>query len=168
MKTIVAVDENWGIGCNGQLLQRLPEDMKFFKEKTLGKVVVMGMETFLSLPKQEPLVDRINIVLSNDDSFTNEKVIICRSLAELFEALKKYPTEDVFIIGGESVYTQMLPYCSEAYITKIMNSYTADKHFPNLDKLDEWELVSTGETKSHDVIQFVFTTYINSAPKAID
>ncbi|MGE5416715.1 MAG: dihydrofolate reductase [Acidobacteriota bacterium] len=161
MKTIVAVDQNWGIGCNGQLLQRLPEDMKFFKEMTLGKVVVMGMETFLSLPKQEPLVDRVNIVLSNEDSFNNEKVIICRSLAELFDVLKDYPTEDVFIIGGESVYTQLLPYCSDAYVTKIMNIYTADKSFPKLDKLDDWELVSTGETKAHQDVEFCFTRYVN-------
>ena len=122
MKAIVAVDLNWGIGYRGNLLQRIPEDMKFFKQMTLGKVVIMGRETFESLPGKEPLKDRINIVLSKDECFTNEKVTICRSLDELFYELKKYNSDDVFVIGGESIYTQLLPYCSEVYVTKIDNT----------------------------------------------
>jgi dihydrofolate reductase len=119
MKAIVAVDLNWGIGYQGKLLQRIPEDMKFFKAATTGKVVIMGRETFESLPGKEPLKDRVNIVLSRNQLFNNENVIICRSLTELFVELKKRLWDDVFVIGGESIYIQLLPYCSEALLTRI-------------------------------------------------
>ncbi|WP_276624297.1 dihydrofolate reductase, partial [Syntrophomonas wolfei] len=147
MKAIVAVDLNWGIGYKGNLLQRIPEDMKFFQQMTLGKVLIMGRETFESLPGKEPLKDRINIVLSKNEEFNNEKVIICRTLTELFMELKKYDLDNVFVIGGESIYTQLLPYCTEAYVTRIENTYEADKYFINFDKIDDWELVSSSDLK---------------------
>lgn len=162
MKAIVAVDLNWGIGFKGNLLQRIPEDMKLFKQMTLGKVVVMGRETFESLPGKEPLKDRINIVLSKDRMFINEKVIICRSIDELSHELKKYNSDDVFVIGGESVYTQLLPYCTEAYVTKIHNSYVADKYFNNLDKEESWKLIVTSDLQAYKDIQFVFSRYMNT------
>jgi len=121
MKAIVAVDSNWGIGFRGNLLQRIPGDMKFFKQMTLNKVVIMGRETFESLPGKEPLKDRVNIVLSKNECFNNEKVTICRTLNELFCELEKYNSDEVFLIGGESIYTQLLPYCKEAYVTSIEN-----------------------------------------------
>lgn len=161
MKAIVAVDSNWGIGCKGKLLQWIPEDMKFFKQTTIGKVVIMGRETFESLPGQEPLKDRINIVLSTNENFQNEKLTICRSLDELFQELKQYHLDDVFVIGGQSVYTQLLPYCSEAYVTKIDREYVADKYLINLDKEEAWELVATGELKSYNNIEYSFLTYVN-------
>ncbi|OPZ91571.1 MAG: Dihydrofolate reductase [Firmicutes bacterium ADurb.Bin419] len=162
MKAIVAVDLNWGIGCKGNLLQRIPEDMKSFKQMTLGKVVVMGRETFESLPGKEPLKDRINIVLSKEKKFTNEMLTICRSLEELAQELKKYNSDDVFVIGGESVYTRLLPYCSEAYVTKINKSYIADKYFCNLDEEQTWETVSTGTLQTYKDIQFKFVKYLNN------
>lgn len=161
MKAIVAVDLNWGIGYKGNLLERIPEDMKLFKEMTLGKVVVMGRETFESFPGKEPLKDRINIVLSRNQHFNNDKVIICRSLDELFHELKKYRTDDIFVIGGEAVYKQLLPYCSEAYVTKIENTYTADRFFVNLDKEDGWKLVSESELKTYKNVNFKFLKYLN-------
>ena len=100
MKAIVAVDLNWGIGCGGKLLQTIPEDMKFFKQKTSGKVVIMGRETFESLPGKSPLKDRINIVLSRSKSFCDDRITVCRSLEELFREIKKYHTDDVYLIGG--------------------------------------------------------------------
>jgi dihydrofolate reductase len=136
--------------------------MKFFKQMTVGKVVVMGEETFKSLPGQEPLKDRINIVLSNNESFKNNKVTICRSLDDLFYELKSYNYDDVFVTGGESVYTQLLPFCSEAYVTRIQNIYEADKYFPDLDKEESWELVSASDPKSYNDIPFVFNKYINN------
>jgi dihydrofolate reductase len=159
MKAIVAVDSNWGIGYKGKLLQRIPEDMKNFKQMTLEKVVIMGRETFESLPGMEPLKDRINIVLSKKASVDSEKVILCRSMEELLEELKKYPDDDIFVIGGESIYRQLLPYCSEAYVTKIDNAYEADKYFVNLDKEQNWELVSEGAGQTHKDIQFKFVKY---------
>lgn len=163
MKAIVAVDQNWGIGYKGQLLARIPADMKFFKEKTLGKVVIMGKETFTSLPGQEPLKDRINIVLCEDKQFCDKKIIVCSSLDELFTELIKYPTDEVFVIGGENVYAQLLPYCTEAYVTRIENTYTADKYFRNLDDDECWKLVFTGEAQSHNNIQYSFTTFANDS-----
>lgn len=162
MKAIVAVDLNWGIGCGGNLLQRIPEDMNFFKQMTLGKVVVMGRETFDSLPGKSPLKDRVNIVLSKSVISSDNGVIICRSLNELFKQIEKYNTEDVFIIGGESVYSQFLPYCEEAYVTRIQNEYLADKYFINLDKEESWELKSVSDSKKYNDIQYYFVTYVNN------
>lgn len=162
MKAIVAVDLNWGIGYKGNLLQRIPEDMRFFKQMTLGKVVVMGSKTFESLPGREPLKDRINIILSKSKDFEKDKLIVCPSLDELFCELKKYDSDDVFAIGGEVVYTQLLPYCSEAYVTKIENKYLADKYFPNLDEIEEWELVSISDSKEFNNIKYSFLKYVNN------
>lgn len=162
MKAIVAVDLNWGIGCGGSLLELIPGDMKFFKQMTVGKVVVMGRETFESLPGKEPLKERINIVLSKNKSYHNDKVILCRSMDDLFRELDKYSTEDVFVIGGESIYTQLLPLCTEAYVTKIKREYIADKYFINLDNDQAWEQVSKSETKSENNIRYSFIKYINT------
>lgn len=168
MKAIVAVDAKWGIGCRGNLLQWIPEDMNFFRKMTLGKIVIMGRTTYESLPGKAPLRDRINIVLSADTHFKNEKVTICRSLDELFRELKKYKRDDVFIIGGESVYTQLLPSCKEAYVTKIESEYPADKHFTNLANEAGWELVSASELKNFNSIEYRFLKYENQAIKYSD
>lgn len=162
MKAIVAVDSNWGIGFRGNLLQRIPGDMKFFKQMTLGKVVIMGRETFESLPGKEPLKDRINIVLSKNERFRNEKITICRSLDELFKKLDKYNLDNVFVIGGESIYDQLLSYCKEAYVTRIENKYVADKYFVNLDKDDRWKMVSSSNLESFNSIRYSFLNYENN------
>lgn len=162
MRILVAVDLNWGIGYKGNLLERIPEDMKFFKQMTLGKVVVMGRETFESLPGQEPLKDRINIVLTRSENLISDKVTICHSLNEMFNELEKYNSEDVFVIGGESIYSQLLPYCSEAYVTKIENKYVADKFFVDLDKSETWTLVSTSDPLIYKNIQYRFDKYVNN------
>lgn len=164
MKMIVAVDTNWAIGYKGELLERIPEDMRFFKEMTTGKVVVMGRETFNSLPNQAPLKDRVNIVLTRDETFHNENVIVCRSLPELFSHLDRYPPEDIFVIGGESIYCQLLKYCTEAYVTKMDNSYVADKYFVDLDKESNWRLVSKSEKKTFNGIDYWFLKYTNCCP----
>ncbi|WP_265443123.1 dihydrofolate reductase [Acetivibrio straminisolvens] len=165
MKAIVAVDLNWGIGYKGNLLQRIPEDMKFFKQMTLGKVVVMGRKTFESLPGKEPLKDRVNIILSKSGDFENDKIIVCRSMDELFCELKKYNSDDIFAIGGEEVYTQLLPYCCEAYVTKFSNEYPADRYFPNLDEMEGWKPVSLSEPKEYNDIWYSRLEYVNESPK---
>jgi dihydrofolate reductase len=162
MKAIVAVDLNWGIGYRGNLLLRIPEDMKHFKERTLNRVVIMGQETFESLPGKEPLQNRTNIVLSISKEFSHDGITICRSLTELFGELSKYDSGEVFVIGGESVYRQLLPYCSEVYVTKINHSFAADKYFPNLDQEQGWTQSAAGEAKVHDNIEFRFTKYSNA------
>lgn len=163
MKIIVAVDLNWGIGCDGKLLQHIPEDMKFFKEKTIGNVVVMGRETFESLPGKNPLKDRVNIVLSRDRSFKDDRLIICNSIEDTLKELQKYENNKVFIIGGETIYKQFLPYCDELYITKIQNEYKADRFFPNVDIMSDWELIKESEVKEYNNVRYVFSTYINNS-----
>lgn len=159
MKAVVAVDSNWGIGYKGRLLQLIPEDMRFFKQLTWGKTVVMGRATFESLPGQEPLKGRSNIVLSRNGSFKNDGVKVCRSTEELLKELEKFNTDEVFVIGGESVYAELLPFCSEAYVTRIEKAYTADKFFPDLDKNPEWKLLSVSDGNIYNDTRFRFCEY---------
>jgi dihydrofolate reductase len=159
MKTIVAVDNNWGIGKDGCLLCNLPGDLKYFKDKTLGKVVVMGRTTYESLPGKKPLKGRVNIVLSRNPDFQPEGCIKCRSMGELFKALENYDMEDVFIIGGEDIYRQFSPYCSGHLVTKINANFDADKHFENLDKRGDLELVEESEPQNENGVEYCFTEY---------
>ncbi len=159
MKTIVNVDKNWGIGIGDKLLNHIPADMKFFKEKTTGNVVVMGKTTFLTFPGQKALPNRVNIVLTTDPGWSAENVIVCHSLDELFEQLKRYDTNTVYVIGGSKVYEQLLPYCDTAYVTKVETEKEADRFFPNLDEADGWKITDNGETLEHNDIKFRFTTY---------
>jgi len=158
MKAIVVVDRNWGIGCEGKLLVHLPEDLKFFKEKTLGKVIVMGRETLETLPGKKPLPGRTNIILTSNDEYEVE-CLVCNSIDHAMETLDAYPEDDIFIVGGSRVYNQFLPFCSEVYVTKIDGEYSADRYFPNLDESEEWDLVEESDTREHNGIQYKFTRY---------
>lgn len=159
MKVIVNVDNNWAIGIGDSLLNHIPADMKFFKEKTTGNVVVMGRSTFLTFPGPKALPNRVNIVLTTDKSWSAPDVIVCHSTQELFEQLKRYDTNTVYVIGGSSVYEQLLPYCDTAYVTKVNTAKPADKFFPNLDDMSDWELSYEGEEQEHKETKFKFTTY---------
>lgn len=165
MKAIVAVDSNWAIGLNGNLLERIPEDMKYFKKMTLGKVVVMGRETFYSLPGKEPLKDRKNIVLSRKMESSDEKVTVCGSIDLLFEELSKYESDDVFVAGGEMVYSELLPYCTEAYVTKIDKAHEADTFFPDLDKSGDWEFAGSNGSGDYNGLRYEFVIYKNNNVK---
>lgn len=162
MQTIVAVDKFWGIGKNNDLLFHLPEDLKYFKEKTLGKVIVMGGNTLLSLPDSKPLPNRTNIVLS--DVFTRDDCTVVATLPELFEELKKYNPEDIFIVGGAMFYRTMLPYCDKAYVTKVDADGGAQLFFENLDSLPDWELESRSEPVISNGHTIRFTVYRNNNP----
>lgn len=159
MKTIVNVDKNWGIGLGDKLINHIPADMKFFKEKTTGNVVVMGKTTFLTFPGQKALPNRVNIVLTTDPEWSAENVIVCHSLDELFEQLERYDTNTVYVIGGSKVYEQLLPYCDTAYVTKVETEKEADRFFPNLDETDGWVIADNGEIHEHNDIKFRFMTY---------
>ena len=111
MNLIAAADENWGIGKNGGLLAHISGDMKYFRETTKGKIVVMGRKTLESFPGGKPLKNRVNIVLTGNKDFVPEGVVICHSVEETLEKLKEYPKEDVFIIGGGMIYKAFLPWC---------------------------------------------------------
>ncbi|MDD4801313.1 MAG: dihydrofolate reductase [Syntrophomonas sp.] len=160
MKALVAVDLNWGIGYKGNLLLKIPEDMKFFKQTTLGKAVVMGRATFESLPGQRPLKDRNNFVLSTK-GLMRPDVMVCPSLKDLFIELGKYPLENIFVIGGEKAYKDLLPYCQEAYVTKIESIFEADRYCVNLDEHKSWEPIYTGEERIYNDITFRFLKYRN-------
>ena len=114
MNLIAAVDKNWAIGCKNKLLVSIPADMKFFRETTTGKVVVMGRKTLESFPNGQPLKKRVNIVLTRDKNFKAGDAIIVHSMEELREELKKYPSEDIYVIGGETIYKQLLDDCDVA------------------------------------------------------
>lgn len=159
MKTIVNVDNNWGIGIGDKLLNHIPADMKFFRETTTGNVVVMGRATFMTFPGPKALPNRVNIVITRDESWSAPDVIVCHSMDELFEELKKYDTDSVFVIGGSMIYEQLLPYCDTAYVTKVNSEKTADKFFPDLDKMHEWLVAEEGESMEHNGTEFRFITY---------
>ena len=159
MKLIAAADKNWGIGYENRLLASIPSDMKFFRTMTTGHVVVMGRKTLESFPNKMPLKNRTNIVLTGDKNYNVKDAVIVHSLEELLEELKKYDSDDIFVIGGESVYRQMLPYCDTAYITRIDKVFQADTYLPNLDKDEDFELVEVSEENTCFDLEFYFTRY---------
>ena len=159
MNLIVAVDKNWAIGLKGDLLVSIPQDMKFFRETTKGKVVAMGRKTLESFPNGLPLKNRVNIVLTSDKNYKVKDAVIVHTVDEMVTELKKYNEEDVFVIGGETVYRQLLPYCQKAYITKIDHVYHADTYFPNLDQDSEWEMTGISDEQTYFDLEYVFTIY---------
>ncbi len=159
MDIIVAVDEKWGIGKDGDLLQRISRDMKFFREKTTGNVLVMGRKTLESFPNKKPLPNRINIVLTTNKTYEAEGVVLCHDIAALPDVLKDYSDKEIFVAGGGTVYEQLLPLCEKAFVTKIYHTYPADTHFPNLDENPDWTLTEKGEMQEENGVRFSFDTY---------
>ncbi len=157
MNLIVVVDEKWGIGCNNDLLFRLKKDMKFFRETTTGKVVVMGANTFASF-KNGALPNRINIVLDASGA-VHEGAISVSTVEALNRELTKYDTDDVFIIGGASVYRLMLNDCDKAYVTKVQADGQAELFFPNLDEMPEWKLTEQSEPVADGEYIITFCKY---------
>lgn len=168
MKIIVAVDENWGIGCNGDLLIKIPEDMAFFRQTTAGKIVVMGHCTFKSLPKAQPLKGRTNIILSKDPALEIAGARVCHSLDELLLECGQYASDDIYVMGGQTIYDQMLPYCDTAYVTKLWPSpKRPDRYFPNLDEASHWSLARQSETKEFGGICYAFCCYVNGDVRSL-
>lgn len=163
MNMIVAVDENWAIGNKGDLLVRIPADMKMFRQETLGKVVVLGRKTMDTFPGGLPLKGRTNIVLTRNLEYKIKDAIVVHSVEELLEELKNYDTEDIYIIGGDSVYKQMLPYCDTAHVTKIDRAYEADSYFPNLDASGEWEITADSDEQTYFDTTYHFLKYERTA-----
>lgn len=159
MNLIAAVDKSWGIGKDGKLLYSIPEDMKFFRKTTLNKVVIMGRSTLESFPGGKPLANRVNIVLSGRDNYKVEGALVVKNREEALALASKYPSDDVFVIGGKMVYELFLNDCSKAYITKIEAQKEADTLFPNIDLLSEWKCIYTSETFEYDGVKYTFNTY---------
>lgn len=158
MKAIVCVDKFWGIGKNNDLLFSLPEDMKRFREETTNKVVVMGLNTFKSLPNG-PLKNRVNIVL--DPTGTPiEGATVVPSIFKLSLEASKYKSEDIFVVGGASIYQQLIPFCSEVLVTKVDADGKADRFFPNLDEMSNWKIVQKGgELIAKSGLRYSFYVY---------
>lgn len=165
MNLIAAVDRNWAIGKDNSLLISIPEDMQFFRATTMGNVIVMGRRTLESFPSARPLPGRTNIILTGKPDYEVRGATVVHDTEQLFEELKKYDSDDIFFIGGESVYRQFAPYCKVAYITKIDYSYDADAFFPNLDEIPGWTVHDESEENTYFDIPYTFVSYYNSDVK---
>ena len=159
MNLNVNVDSNWAIGYRGKLLVSIPEDMKFFRSETTGKVVVLGRKTLDTFPGGQPLKNRTNIILTRNPNYQVKGAIICHSVEEVLEELKKYNSEDVYIIGGDSIYKEFLPYCDVAHVTRTDHVYDADAWFPNLEEDPAWVLTGESEEKTYFDLEFRFCRY---------
>ena len=160
MNLIALVDKKWGIANKGRELVDIPEDKKLFREETYGKVVIMGKNTLESFPNSKPLKNRVNIVIALEKDYKVDGATVVYSIEEALEEAKKYNTEDVFVIGGGSIYKQMLPYCDTAYVTYVDYEYAADTFIPNLDEMpDEWEMVEESEENTYFDLEYYFRTY---------
>ncbi len=159
MKAILSADKNWGIGYNNKLLVSIPSDMQFFRRTTTGKVVIMGRKTLESFPNGLPLKNRTNIVLTGNKGYQVKDAVIVHTYDELKEELKKYNADDVYVIGGGSVYRMLLPQCDTVLVTKIDRAFQADTFFPDLDAMDEWEMTEEGEEQTCFDLEFRFTKY---------
>ena len=159
MNLIVAVDENWAIGNKNELLVRIPADHKFFRQETTGKVVVLGRKTLETFPQGLPLKNRTNIIMSTNPSYQVKDAVVVHNVEELLKELKQYDTQDVYIVGGESIYRQMLPYCDVAHVPRIDHAYEADAFFPNLDECPEWQITADSEEQTYFDITYHFLKY---------
>lgn len=155
MQAIVAVSRSWGIGKDGQLLFHISADLQRFKALTTGHTVVMGRKTLQSLPGGRGLPNRRSLVLTRQESFTPERAEPVHSLAELLALAG----DEAFVIGGQEVYEQLLPYCTRAYVTKVFADVPADAFFPNLDEDPHWRAVSTGEMQEENGLTFQYVEY---------
>ena len=159
MKMILSADENWAIGNKGQLLIRIPNDMKNFRAETMGKVLVYGRKTLETFPGAQPLEGRKNIILSTNPDYEVKNATVVHSIDELKEVLADYDSDIVYCIGGAKVYEELLPMTDECIVTKIDRTFEADRHFPDLDKSEEWELVEESEELAYFDTPYTVRTY---------
>lgn len=162
MKLIVAADKNWAIGKNNALLVRIPNDMKQFRLLTEGNIVVMGRKTLESFPGGMPLPKRVNIVLTRQKDYDGRGAVVVHTEEELWDKLRSCDRDRIFVIGGESIYRMLLPYCDTAYVTRLDYSYEADTWMPDLDKDPEWTLTSRGEEQTCFDLIYYFHIYKNN------
>lgn len=167
MDAIVNVTPDWGIGFENRLLVSIPEDLKRFRTLTTGKTVILGRKTLETFPGGKPLKNRRNLVLSADLSFHPEGTEVFRSEDELRALLRTLDKDLLCVIGGESIYRMLLPFCDRAFVTKTFCDIPADRYFPNLDVLPNWRLTQTSEKREADGIAFQYLDYVNKAPAVI-
>ena len=156
MQAIVDVSQSWGIGKGGDLLFRLPSDLRRFKAMTTGHTVIMGRKTLDSLPGGKGLPHRRNLVLSRQSDFAPDRAEVIHSVEDILKTAE----DDAFVIGGQQVYEQLLPYCTRVHITKVLSDPEADAFFPDLDKLPGWKVASAGEMLTENGLSFQYVEYI--------
>lgn len=156
MQAIVAVSQSWGIGKGGDLLFRLPSDLRRFKAMTTGHTVIMGRKTLDSLPGGKGLPHRRNLVLSRQSDFAPDRAEVIHSVEDILKTAE----DDAFVIGGQQVYEQLLPYCTRVHVTKVLSDPEADAFFPDLDKLPGWKVASAGEMLTENGLSFQYVEYI--------
>lgn len=174
MILIIAVDNNFSIGINGDMLFHLKTDLKRFKDITSGHIMIMGRKTLESLPNGNPLPDRTHIVLTRDKKYRNHDSIVVNHISEIMPKVKELNPnneKEVFLIGGGDLVEQMLDECEYAYITKVDKSYqNFDTAIPNLEKLSNWELIEKSEIhteiKDGEVFEFTYNVYKNNNIKS--
>jgi len=158
---IAAVDKNWGIGKDNKLLKPVPEDLKRFSGFTRGNMIIVGRKTLESFKDKKPLPDRINVVLTRDIKFNREGTVVAHDIKDLESITENYSGE-IYVCGGASIYSLLLPYCSKAFITQIDEEFDADTHLVNLDKEDDWIIKDAGEwQESRAGVRFRYVEYIN-------
>lgn len=162
MNAILSVDRNWAIGKENQLLFHLSGDMKRFRALTTGGAVIMGRRTLDSLPGGKPLPQRRNIVVTHDAGFTREGAEVVHRVEEALAAVEP-EAENVWVIGGGSIYAALLSRCKRVFLTRVDAAVDgADTFFPNLDKLSNWEIVSQSEPMENNGIAYQFVEYVNT------
>ena len=159
MNIIVTADDNWAIGYKNKPLVAIPSDANYFRKTTAGKVLVMGRKTLENYPGQRPLPMRTNIVLTSREGYRAKDALTVHSIDELNDLLKDYKSEDVYVIGGDSLYRQLLPFCDLVHVTKVHHTYQADCWFPDLDRSDEWEITDTSDEQTYFDLTYHFVTY---------
>ena len=156
MDLIVAVYDDWGIGKNGTQPVALSADRKFFRQTTKGAMVIVGRRTLEDFPGKQPLPGRINVALTGSEreipGFT-----LCHSPVQVLELAKNHGR--AFVIGGGSVYREMLPYCDRAYITRVHVTPESDTFFPNLEKDSQWFLAETLQSGEENGISYEMQLY---------
>ena len=161
MNAIVAVDANWGIGRGNELLFTLRGDLKRFREMTTGGTILLGRKTLETFPGGRPLPKRRNVVLTKSH-LEVEGATVVHTIEELLDAVKDEDPESVYVVGGGTVYTALLPYCKRVYMTRIdATAGEPDTYFPNLDKLPDWEVEKESEPLEENGITYRFVDYVN-------
>ena len=163
ISAIVAVDENWGIGFNNELLERIPEDLRRFKKLTDENTVVMGRKTWDSIPVK-PLPNRFNIVISRQEQqYEPNSFTWVTTLEKCIQTMLNDDIDEYFIIGGGQIYKELLPFCDRVYVTKIFKSHeNVDTYFPNLDEPEEWntwKVTEQSKTYTYNDLMYQFWTY---------
>ncbi len=159
MNLMAAVDENWAIALKGSLLVRIPSDGKFFQQTTADGVVVMGRRMLENFSNSLPVSGRTTLVLSKNQSLSVRGALVVHSVEETLDKLKEYGDREVYVIGGNSVYRQFLPYCGKAYITKIHHIYDADTYLPDLDQDPDWVLTADSEEQTYFNLEYYNLIY---------